>query len=67
MATPALTRSPGPLPPRPCYVCGSTHDTKSEPRFGYVYCPTHADVPPAYLDEGKRQFEEHGSTQWDVK
>lgn len=34
----------------PCRVCGGWDENEVEPRFGYVVCAEHADVPPAEVE-----------------
>lgn len=40
-------------------------DNEVEPRFNFVTCTVHRDVPPAQLDEAVRQFKAEGKTEWD--
>lgn len=35
---------------KPCCVCGSTHQTGQEPRFGYVVCEQHAKLSPVEIN-----------------
>ena len=35
----------------PCCVCGSTVQTGSEPRFGYVVCKEHSKLSPIEINE----------------
>ena len=49
-----------------CRVCGTTKNLREEPRFLYVYCPLHSNVPPAYLDVAKETFLKTGKTAWDA-
>lgn len=51
----------------PCEVCGKASRAmrnKIDERFGYVTCPKHAKVPPAFLDVARRQFQKRGETDW---
>lgn len=49
----------------PCEVCGGHKNNQIDPRFSYTVCEDHQRVPPAFLQEGKRQFKDSGTTQWD--
>lgn len=35
----------------PCVVCGSTFETGSEPRFGYVVCEAHSNIAPVDINQ----------------
>lgn len=34
-----------------CCVCGSDHQIGMEPRFGYVVCEAHAELPPTEISQ----------------
>lgn len=35
----------------PCIVCGQHKSNQSEPRFSYVVCKNHQDVPPIEINK----------------
>ncbi len=47
---------------KPCAVCGGSSDNQSEPRFGYVVCRKHQNVPPNQLEQACVQWI---SSDWD--
>lgn len=56
-----------PTPHKSCRICQLTDErNEMEPRFQFVYCVTHSEVPPAQIDEAVRQFKTDGKTQWDT-
>jgi len=34
---------------KPCVVCGNFHNNQMEPRFNYVVCEKHQNVPPTEI------------------
>lgn len=49
----------------PCRVCRGHNNNQMDPHFGYVVCEVHQDVPPAFLDEARKQFTDNQKTRWD--
>lgn len=42
----------------PCCICGKVKNNIIEPRFNYVVCEDHCDIPPAKIHLNRRDENE---------